>query len=89
MKDLVAMVILDINFLIAKFARFLVRNGRIDFAENRLVSLKLMRLVSNCIGGMSLVNIKNIRKREEILLHISKTVKVLDEYLLRNPRRGL
>ena len=81
---------LDLLFLLAKFARFLIKGDRLySFFYSRMTS-RINRFVMDknnmlLLGEDTELDIKRI----DISLYIVNTTRIVTEYLLRNPRRGL
>ena len=81
---------LDILFLLAKFARFLIRGDRLHSPFYRRMASHINRFVMDknnmlLLGEDTELDIKRI----DISLYIVNTTRIVTEYLLRNPRRGL
>ena len=81
---------LDILFLLAKFARFLIKGKRLNSFFYRRIAYHINRFVINKKNKLPLgEDIECNIKSADISLYIVNTTRVVTEYLLRNPRRGL
>lgn len=90
MKRFIVMKQLDLLFLLAKFARFLVKGNRLDSFFYRRMAENINGFVINKKNKLPLgEDIECDTKRIDISMYVMNTEWVVIEYLLRNPRRGL
>ena len=81
---------LDLLFLLAKFARFLIKGDRLYSFFYRRMTSRINRFVIDKKSELPLGDdIQFIIKRSNLSIYVMNTTRVITEYLLRNPRRGL
>lgn len=90
MKRFIVMKQLDLLFLLAKFARFLIKGKRLHSFFYRRMAYHINGFVINKKNKLLLGDdIECDTKRIDISMYVMNTERVVIEYLLRNPRRGL
>lgn len=90
MKRFIVMKQLDLLFLLAKFARFLIKGNRLRSFFYGRMAWNINRFVINKKNKLPLgEDIECDTKRINMSSYVMDTEWAITEYLLRNPRRGL
>lgn len=90
MKRFIIMKQLDLLFLLAKFARFLIKGNRLHSFFYGRMAWNINGFVINKKNKLPLgEDIECDTKRINMSLYVMDTEWAITEYLLRNPRRGL
>lgn len=90
MKRFIIMKQLDLLFLLAKFARFLIKGKRLHSFFYRRMAYHINGFVIDKKNKFSLCeDVEYVTKGIDISMYVMNTEWGITEYLLRNPRRGL
>lgn len=90
MKRFIIMKQLDLLFLLAKFARFLIKGNRLHSFFYGRMAWNINGFVMDKKNKLPLgEDIECDTKRINMSSYVTDTEWAITEYLLRNPRRGL